>query len=67
MNQYYFKQQMNKDHPYLSDWSTEIRSILISSLRGICKADRVGEQRLQNIILQRPLWGGAEGVPRIDL
>ena len=66
MNQYYFKQQMNKDHPYLSGCSTDIRSILISSLRGICKTECAGEQGLQNI-LQSLLWGGAEGVHKIDL
>lgn len=65
MNQCYFKQQMSKDHPYFSDCSTEIRSFLINSLRGICKTDsvRLGEQRLQNVILQR----GEEGVPKVDL
>ena len=69
MNQYYFKQQMSKDHPYFSDCSTEIRSFLINSLRDICKTDsvRLGEQRLQNVILQRPPWEGEEGVPKIDL
>jgi len=58
---------MSEDYPYLSDCSTEIRSTLIGPLRAICRTDCVGEQGLQNIIVQRPPWGGAEGVPKIDL